>query len=182
MGADMRNWWTDLSQPTYRSNSGFGQPWLKALEDLDPTLKQLRADSGIEEAQYSQNNNYENVEILEKKYCEKLSGMSRSAIQNAQISNVHEPEQNYQTENTLSSNYPTVFETTCRKCHVDNAVGPAIPFDNKLAFEEWLKTDTHAKSLKWRTLEAPETKRMPPTRSLTDQERGQIERYLRSFN
>lgn len=177
MGIDLSNWWTDLKQPTYRSNSGFGLPWWEALENLDPVLKKLRS-----EIEPGHQNNGHAAEASEKRYCAELAGLSRRALQRVQISTTDSSSlQNDSEIRPFDESYPSVFETTCRKCHVDHAVGPAIPFDNRLAFESWLKAGNNAKSLKWRTLEAHETKKMPPTRDLNLHERQQIEKYLKSL-
>ncbi len=86
---------------------------ITALEAIDPSLRQVK-----------ENNSLNN----KKSYCDNLAGLSRNLLQDFEFSTASLASQAFDTEPQNPNSLPKVFETTCRKCHVDLMVGPAIPF------------------------------------------------------
>lgn len=160
-GVAMNDWWTDLRQPTYRSNSGFGLNWGEWLAANDSSLESLPANS---------------TDNDRKRYCGNLASLSREALQNYKVKPVVKPE-----PALSSSHYPAVFVNTCAKCHVDQEIGPSIPFRDPTQFAIWSRGDGRMNALRYRLFEAPEGLSMPPTRTLTETELSQVLKYLESL-
>lgn len=163
-GIPLNNWWADLKQPSYRTNSGLGNGWSMYLLELDPSLPKPPVLDFL---------NPENFENAKKLYCENLAVTSRSAMADLLLPDVipavPEPPVN---------NYPSVFLNTCAKCHVEQSIGPRIPFNNPEMMSGWLKNDGNVRRIEYRVFEAPESQSMPPTRHLTPEEQMQIKAYL----
>lgn len=79
------------------------------------------------------------------------------------------------------SGYPKVFSQTCAKCHVENPIGPKIPFDNPDQLGDWIKTKNLGARIQYRVFQAPEAHSMPPIRYLKESEKLEIQNYLKQF-
>lgn len=170
LNVDISPWFTDLKMGTYRTNTGVTAGILGLLKDLDPELekmfKSIVGNSPVVTPQ------------VYKTYCKDLTVKSMEALKNFDMSK-------YVTEapplQRPDAAYPPIFKNTCAKCHTENAVGPAIPFQDQASFEIWLRAGNNAKRIKYRTLQAPEQLQMPPIRALTEQERRELQNYLNKF-
>jgi len=162
-GVDMSNWWSDLKRNTYRTNSGFGLNWDTMLRAQEPTTEWALPEYP---------NREERVKI-----CEKLAPLSRAAMANFAVK-----DSPIQPPPGLSNNgLPSIFQKTCAKCHVENDIGPRIPFDDAAKFTVWLKDPRRLKRIKYKLFEAPELESMPPTRHLSAEEKAQLDNFLQQF-
>ena len=157
-GVTMSNWWSDLRQPTYRSNSGFGINWSEFLLANETSLKK----------QPPYPNDKDRTE-----FCKDLADLSRRSLRDYRVTPVFKP-------NVLinSSEYPAVFQNTCAKCHIEQDIGPRIPFHDPDQFANWAKVNNRLNKIEHRVFSAPEGLSMPPTRTLTTPELTEIRTYL----
>lgn len=162
-GVSLNDWWSDLKQPTYRSNSGTGYPWDTMLRAQDQKTPWPNLDAHSQQ---------ERVQL-----CENLASLSRKAMSNFAVRDLP----NQPPPSPAKNGLPVVFQNTCAKCHVENEVGPPIPFNNSAQLSGWLKDPNHLRRLIYKVFVAPEVGSMPPTRDLTIEEKTQIEQYLQKL-
>lgn len=179
MGYSMNRWWADLQQPTYRFNSGFGQPWSRFLFVEDPDMKNIFVDTGLAAAEGA----YDSKKSKEAKilFCQRLAKQSVETLKAVDIRKLKIMPSTPASELPTNASYPQVFQTTCIKCHSDGTIGPQIPFQNKTDMSNWLRNTKNLQRIKYKLSSAPEVERMPPTRVLTDTEREQLQVFLKTF-
>jgi mono/diheme cytochrome c family protein len=165
-GVDISGWWADLKQGTYRNNPGFAKNWSLPLEILDPSL-------GTSEYKYGSKQTYEE---FQRERCEKLATLSQGAMAGFSVETLAPI-----SATPSPSSYPQVFVKTCAKCHVENEVGPKIPFQDQNEMNQRLQDKEFARKIYFRVFEAQEGRSMPPTRFLTPAEKREIADYLKKF-
>jgi len=170
-GIDITSWFMDLAQPSYRlmdSHWG-GEQILWPLLKRDPGFADIRDEALSIQPQSNSK--------IRKNVCDQLQKKSATALLKAP------PIPGYSRSPFELSNppgdYPAVFSQVCTKCHVQESIGPRIPFDDPHAFKTWLSNPINYREIKYR-LYAPDDRRMPPTKILTSNELDLITRYLDS--
>jgi hypothetical protein len=160
-GVSIATWWMDLRQPTYRANNGTAPGFGVLLPTLDATIPKFT--EGSEEGR--------------QRYCENLRMLSRNAMETYEVPDQLPP----LPPTPVPGKLPAVFLKTCAKCHVEQEVGPRIPFTHESELADWLKVRSNFNKIQYRVFEAKEGESMPPTRALTEDELRQINDYLVHF-
>lgn len=176
-GIPLNTWALDLTQPTYRFHMTLQNILNHLAEDSrDPLIAEL-LDIATKENQGDPlllspeiNNNKEICNKLKKASIKKLAGIKFKAI----------PISYY--EKNIVSGYPSVFQSTCIKCHGEyDFMAPHIPFEDSDKMKNWISISKNADLLKYRVFDMQEENRMPPTRILSDEEKESIKLYLNRF-
>lgn len=160
--------WMDLSQPSYRINSGTGYKWIYALAEVDAELGERFSSKPLLDPH-----------SITTPFCEQLGNIS---MKHLNISNqVVKPLP--VMINPQRQQYPLTFLSSCAKCHDSSVtVAPPIPFQNVQHFNEWLLTGNNKNKILYKTSATTTVGKMPPTRDLTDDERAAIHQYIQDIN
>ena len=172
-GTDISAWWPDLKAGTYRSNQGMGLGWVPFLINADQDLPRLPIYSTDPGATAEQR--FAIRKKSKEDYCKDLATKSRAVLAGKTLAVFSD------AKPAAAATFPAVFSRTCAKCHVENAVGPKIPFNQPELLGDWIRKANFGQRIRYRVFEAPESKSMPPTRHLTDDEKSDIQNYLNQF-
>ncbi len=200
-GINIDNWFLDLTQPTYRFHDGSNGaiPVIQELVKMDPTI-----DSSI--AKYFRSERYPS-DSEEKTLCKNLKNLSQKKLAGTNIQTIPPAkdtavESQITTDNNrcgvkskditvqikelreknsqnLEVKYPPTFTSTCKVCHDSEAkIAPRIPFSSPAEMTAWLSKPENKALIKGKLLNPDETRRMPPTRKLSEQELSQILNFI----
>lgn len=183
-GLKIDNWFTDLTQPTYRYHDGGAAAFLtaKAIAALDPnfdaTLKgqfaQPMFEGGVVGPELDRAQAKERELVAAR--CERLKTLSLQSLNGFSVSRLLPPKSGPTDDGT---GYPVVFKRTCATCHTGNPpLCTSIPFNSPFQMANWISDRANARALQERILSPDETARMPPTEFLSDEDLNEILKYL----
>jgi hypothetical protein len=203
-GINVNNWYLDLTQPTYRYHNGTvgAEDTIRALVKIDPTIDPSIADIFTKPGLQGFQEKYKTA------LCERLQSLSQKSLEGTKAPNIPPSKETSLTSLTKrgedgpfcgprsdasaqakellsvvgkcgADKYPATFKNTCAVCHDSEAkIAPRIPFSSPEAMSKWLAKDENKKLIKDKLKNTDETKRMPPTRKLSDSELTQILNFI----